>query len=170
MLGEQACVFCDALLYPGEAKDGPFGKRGRSCCAEGQVELPPAKKQATVDRLWRDDGGDGKLLRKFARQFNDALALASEMYDKVEQDGSGWAPSIVIQGKLYQQIGALNPEGDQPRGFAQLYVYDPAAENDEALQRAGHMYMDSSASKAEKTMLVSVDELFMHRPSATESL
>ena len=122
LLGNSKCVFCDALLFSGEGKDGPHGKRGRYCCAEGQVELPPAKRQATVDRLWRDDGGDGKLLRKFARQFNNALALASEMYDEVEQDGSGWAPSIVIQGKLYQQIGALHPEGDGPRGFAQLSV------------------------------------------------
>ena len=38
-----------------------------------------------------------------------------------EVDLDGWAPSIVIEGKLYQQIGPLRPGEQQAEGFAQLY-------------------------------------------------
>ena len=63
------------------------------------------------------------------------------MYDEVDLDG--WAPSIVIDGKLYQQIGPLRPGEQQAEGFAQLSVHAPAAEDDAAVSRARHkpMYM-----------------------------
>ena len=68
-----------------------------------------------MDALWRDGGADGQLLRDHARQFNNALALASEMYEEVEM--TGWKPSIVIQGKLYNMIGALTPHDGQRAVF-----------------------------------------------------
>ena len=36
--------------------------------------------------------------------------------------------------------------------FAQLYVHDPAADNDEAVRRYGYMRMDGSASKCDVLM------------------
>ena len=89
----------------------------------------------------RDDA-DGRLLRKHSRQFNNALALASEMYDEVQQDG--WAPSIVIEGRLYHQVGPLQAEDGARPAFAQLYVHDPAAADDEALRRANHMRVSAT--------------------------
>lgn len=94
-LGDEACAFCDALLYADEVKAGPHGKRGRYCCAEGQVELPPAKKQATVDGLWRDDGADGKLhgkagFNRWVRVVGEnekAAALEKEVATFLEQEG-----------------------------------------------------------------------------------
>jgi len=155
--GALACYYCGALLWPGEAKPVPKTggcKRGRACCAEGQVHVPEVQLQPAIERLWRDDTPRAKTLRKYSRQFNNALALASEMYDEVDLDG--WAPSIVIEGKLYQQIGPLRPGEQQAEGFAQLYVHDPAAEDDEAVCRARHMpmYMKKGASNAEKTRVL----------------
>ena len=150
-LGDATCHFCGALLYPSEAVTIP-GRggfcRGKQCCAEGQVELPPVQEHAEVDALWRGTDEESKTLRKHSRQFNNALALASELYEEVDIDG--WTPSLVIAGKLYHSIGPLQAEDDASPGFAQLYVHDPAAENDEAVKRYCHMYMDGKASKPEK--------------------
>jgi len=60
----------------------------------------------------------------------------------------------VLAGKLYHSIGPLQAEDDASPGFAQLYVHDPAAENDEAVKRYGHMYMDGKASKPEKARVL----------------
>ena len=43
--GALVCYYCGALLWPGEAKPVPKTvgcKRGRACCAEGQVHVPDA--------------------------------------------------------------------------------------------------------------------------------
>ncbi len=56
-----------------------------------------------------------------------------------------------IAGKLYHTVGPLQAPDDRAPGFAQLYVHDPAAENDEAVRRYAHMYMDDKASAPEKT-------------------
>jgi hypothetical protein len=86
LLGAAACHHCKALLFEGEAVTiaGSGGrKRGRSCCSEGAVELPPVKRLARLDELWRDETDPkAKLLREQARKFNNALALA---YEEVEE-------------------------------------------------------------------------------------
>ena len=96
-LGAETCEYCGALLYPSEAVSIPTRgdlKRGKHCCAEGQVALPPVKEHAAVDALWRGTDEASKTLRKHSRQFNNALALASELYEEVDIDG--WAPSLVL--------------------------------------------------------------------------
>lgn len=55
----------------------------------------------------------------------------------------------MLAGKLYHNIGPLEATDDKP-AFAQLYVHDPAAEDDEAIRRRSHMYMDAKASKVDK--------------------
>ena len=86
LLGAAKCDLCNALLFEGEAVtiSGSGGrKRGRSCCSEGAVELPPVKRLARLDELWRDETDPkAKLLREQARKFNNALALA---YEEVEE-------------------------------------------------------------------------------------
>ena len=81
-LGDKTCAYCGALLYPSEAVRIPTRGglvRGKACCAEGQVELPPVQEHATVDALWRGNDEESTTLRKHSRQFNNALALASEL-------------------------------------------------------------------------------------------
>ena len=55
-LGDATCCYCQALLYADEAVAvkgrGDVRARGRHCCAEGQVELPPTKRHAPIDELW----------------------------------------------------------------------------------------------------------------------
>ena len=90
------------------------------------------------------------------RRHTQAVAWAvrdatAEMYEEV--DIEGWAPSIVLAGKLYHCIGPLQPHSvdgqEAAPSFAQLYVHDPAADNDEAVRRYGYMRMDGSASKCD---------------------
>ena len=51
-LGDATCHYCGALLYPSDAVIIPRSggcKRGKYCCAEGQVVLPEVEEHATVD-------------------------------------------------------------------------------------------------------------------------
>ena len=137
------CSYCGALLFKAEArkmptatKRGKFGTvwRGLTCCMQGAVDLEPVKRSAKIDALW--SGEDGKLLRTSAREINNKLALASQ---KVKQapalpGGGSWEPSVRISGKLYHRIGPMLPADHQTPQFAQLYVFDPAAD---ALGAAG---------------------------------
>ena len=76
-LGDATCDYCNALLFPGEAKTVRGGKtRGRSCCSEGAVVLPAIKTHAQLDALWADQSDrSAKVLRENVRKFNNALAL-----------------------------------------------------------------------------------------------
>ena len=69
----RVCTFCGALLFKGEAKRacvrGPFGTvwcGGQLCCSHGKVLLPPVKRDAAIDALWRENR---KVLAAHARQF-----------------------------------------------------------------------------------------------------
>ena len=62
----------------------------------------------------------------------------------------GWRPSVVIQGKVYHCVGPLTAAEGQKRAFAQLYVHDPAAVDDEAATRFSHMRLPADMSKPQK--------------------
>ena len=76
------CTHCGALLFRGEAiatrPAAPHTTRwrGRSCCGNGTVDLPPIERVPAIDALW-EDAATGKLLSSHARQLNNALSLAS---------------------------------------------------------------------------------------------
>ena len=113
-LGDASCCFCDALLFPGEAVRLP-GKirrtRGRSCCANGKVELVPTREVPEITELVHGTGLDSNTLRRFPRKFNNALALASEC-THVDTMGGGWAPTFTIQGALHHRIGPVRVATD----------------------------------------------------------
>jgi len=52
--------------------------RGRSCCSDGDVVLPPVREHPVLREMWRGEDAAAQTLQKYARKFNNALALASE--------------------------------------------------------------------------------------------
>ena len=87
------------------------------------------------------------------------LALASAPVKTPTPPGGGWSPGLVIQGKLHHKVGPLavnsnngNPT-ETPR-YAQLYVHDPAAEDDATLdQRYAALLMPKTTSAADASKL-----------------
>ena len=72
-----------------------------------------------------------KALRKYRRQINAAVALAS-FKSNTEIVQKGYNPSFIIQGTPYMYFGALYPPtGSQPK-FSQIYLYDAANIGDES--------------------------------------
>ena len=102
------------------------------CCRAGKVDLPlwlmppvgsPARE---ILELWQSDGELGRVLREFSRKITNAMALGSHVIHEKPPPGGGWAPTVVIQGKVSHRLGGLQaPAGETPR-FAQIYVHDPA--------------------------------------------
>ena len=174
LLGAATCEHCHAQLFAGEVADGKRGKkRGRYCCMDGQVVLPEVQGLPRLDALWRDEtDAKARLLRQHSRKFNNALALAWELVEEPNlADGSGWQPSVVIQGKLYHLVGPLQAgEGSAPK-FAQLYVHDPSAADDVATQRYKHMYLPATTSAADRAraveLLKELQAELRERPTAT---
>ena len=79
------CPKCGALLWKNEKKWGTI------CCNNGKVDAPkfehaPVGSDAhAIESLWKSNCADGKLLRKFARQLNNAVCLASQCVTEVRR-------------------------------------------------------------------------------------
>ena len=68
----------------------------------------------------------GKHFRKNIRQYNSALAMASVRADFVSRGPavSKYNPAVTVLGKMYHEIGALEPgHGMIPR-FTSVYIHD----------------------------------------------
>ncbi|PVZ99162.1 hypothetical protein BB558_004827 [Smittium angustum] len=81
--------------------------------------------QYQIYKLWMDPGIQGKLLKKYSKQINNALALAYQLVSKFQPQTSEWVPNAAIQGKLFYRILGLKPGIDYQPRFAQIYVYNP---------------------------------------------
>ena len=178
---ETTCSECDAQLLPGEVQNVAGRVCGSLCCGHGKVKLdrvdPPLP---WLTKLWHDPSSAlAKTLRKFARQLNNALALASQRVSRpnappgmvvapqtvfspqcpsfclIVSGRGGWQPSVVIQGKLHHCMGPLLTEDGQEPSFAQMYTYDPAmADSEKEVNlRMAHVYVPDSTSKAEQDRL-----------------
>ena len=91
VLGDATCAHCSALLFDAEgvAIPGRRGEvRGRSCCSNGDVVLPPVRELPVLRDMWRGEAGASRTLQKFARKLNNALALASEKVGRVPAPGT----------------------------------------------------------------------------------
>ena len=149
-LGDCECTHCGAQLWPAEAKKVPpsargyFGTdwRGTSCCGCGAIHVPPVERSPGVEALWQDRA-QAKLLRKHARPLNNSLALASSSISQPRNlpGGSSWSPTVSVQGKIYHNIGALNPADGADRRWAQMYVFDPSF--DETTERLASLRLGS---------------------------
>ena len=161
------CTHCGALLFPAEAKAakvcGPFQTKwngGKLCCSGGKVQLQPIMRDTQIEALW-ENPKKRKLLHAHARQFNNALALASTQAKAGAVPGRhGWNPSVVIQGKLHHYTGPLH-NGTADRRYAQLYVNDPAANDDCIVNlRYARMLMPKNTSQPK---MHACKELLMER-------
>ena len=103
-----------------------------SCCMGGKLAdaLPlweaPLRDGGGARRvydLWRSGCRSGRLLRKYARALNNALALSWLSVRPLAEDG--WNPTLVVNGRLTTYVGALEPpDADDVAAakYAQLYV------------------------------------------------
>ena len=103
--------------------------------------------------MWAEDSARGSLLRKFSRQCNNALSLTSQNVTEPAVLGHGWKPTVVIQGHLHHRIGALHANASDAPRFAQLYVYDPQHEQEEAQARLDWHCLPTGTSDLEKDQL-----------------
>ena len=121
------------------------------CCQGGKVMVPAyPPPPPELMRLWFDNTLEARLFRQHSRSINNATSLSSFMVN--ERRHTQGTSSVVLQGKLTQLIGSLQPaEGASPK-FAQLYTVDAALE---ASTREGSLYLpDSLSSRQKKTLTI----------------
>ncbi|MGA1502986.1 MAG: hypothetical protein ACO38Z_10310, partial [Candidatus Nanopelagicales bacterium] len=152
-IGGKSCPHCFARLYPSE--------RPNACCSGGKVHVPDVRAPSPfLHDLWTAAASVPKLFRKHARALNNALALASTKVDipPPPSGRGGWQPTFCIQGRLYHRVGPVLPDqsGDTTPRFAQLYVYDPQNEDDEAQLRLRNARLDRDTTERERSALKSV--------------
>ena len=102
-----------------------------------------------IMNIWTEGYLKGIVLRKYRRQINSALALASFKSNKENVHG-GYNPSLIIQVTPYMNFGALySPTETQPKS-GQIYLYNPANIGDESRMdiRMNHLLLPSSMSEA----------------------
>ena len=86
-----------------------------------------------LQELLTKDTDEGKLFRKNTRSLNNALTLSS-LQVRIKHFDSGFAPSVIFEGKVCQRIGPLFPEAGEEPKFAQLYIHDPGTEHTRRVQ------------------------------------
>lgn len=123
------------------------------------VHLMPEGPAKEIKMMFSDEGEDGKNLRKNARSLNNALTMSSlavntvipihhwspeimsliltnsdfshPSHQRTEFPGrSGFAPTVIMQGKVYTSIGSLLPNENVEPLFLQVAVMDPTYDID----------------------------------------
>ena len=122
------------------------------CCYGGKVSVPAyPSPPPELMRLWFEDSPEARLFRQHSRSINNATALSSFVVNERRQESG--TSSVVMQGKLTQLIGSLQPpDGSRPM-FAQLYTVDPETE---ASTREGCFYLPDSLSRPQKAALTNL--------------
>ena len=163
------CSHCGALLFVHE------NNWGHMCCLKGQVQLQPilevvplpqdaprdtmlkAAAVKSICDMWRSTNQEGNTLRKYARQLNNALAMASATAaSEVTPRGGAWKPSVIICGKVYTKMGPLiNSAPNSTRKFAQLWFHDPQHDVEDATidARLQHMRLPAHITSSERDTL-----------------
>ena len=139
-------VFCEMISQRWNHETSPS-----MCCQGGKVMVPAyPPPPPELMRLWFDNTLEARLFRQHSRSINNATCLSSFMVNERRHDQG--TSSVVLQGKLTQLIGSLQPaEGTSPK-FSQLYTVDAALE---ASSREGSLYLpDSLSSRQKKTLTI----------------
>ena len=151
----QICFQCHNQIYLLFAKLFVRWKHETSpsmCCQGGTVTVPAyPPPPPELMRLWFDDTAEAKLFRQHARSVNNATSLSSFVVNERRQDHG--TSSVVMQGKLTQLIGSLQPPDGSRPVFAQLYTVDPETE---ASTREGSFYLPDSLSRPQKAALTTL--------------
>ena len=150
---DRPCASCGALRWEGE--------RASLCCSGGKVHLDPLPAPPPFLRhLWTEDSVEARTFRRFARHLNSALALSSLSVHEVPPPAGtgGYAPCVVVEGRLYHRLGPVEANPGQVPTFAQIYVSDPQAEDPdaEAAIRLGHVRLPASTSAAVQGRLLNL--------------
>ena len=77
------------------------------------------------------------------------MSLACMQVKHASVPGSGWNPSVVIQGKVFVGMGPLRPTDGVAPIFAQLYVLDPAHADAESELRMNNMCLPATTTAAD---------------------
>ena len=137
-----ACPHCGALLWRGE--------RINLCCSAGKVHLEHVPAPPPLLReLWMADTVMARTFRQRARRLNSALPLASMVTREVRPVDGGFAPSVIIQGRVYHRLGPLHPRNGETPTFAQIYINGPDCEDPaaEAVMWLGHVPLPRGTSE-----------------------
>ena len=148
---DRPCAYCGALRWQEECAS--------LCCASGRVRLEPVPAPPPQLRhLWTADSVEARTFRQYSRHLNSALALSSLSAREVPPPAGtgGYAPCVVIQGRVYHRLGPLEARPDQVPTFGQIYVNDPLAEDPdaEAAIRLGHVRLPAATSDAVQVRLL----------------
>ena len=138
-----SCDHCGALRWAAE--------RETLCCSGGQVRLEPVPAPPPLLRdLWTADTPMARTFRQQARRLNSALSLASMVTRDVRPANGGFAPSVIIQGRVYHRLGPLQARDGEPPTFAQIYISDPECEDPaaEAEMRLGNVPLPRGTSES----------------------
>jgi hypothetical protein len=109
----------------------------RACPRGRQVKPPPEPEWPDwlVD-LWqgwpgREHGEEGLIrsaARRYSRQLHNGLSLASQKLNERSfptRDGRvGWAPSVILEGRVRRRIGSLMGGRVATPRYAEMYVHD----------------------------------------------
>ena len=131
------------------------------CCQATKVRLDPVPAPPPLLRhLWTSGDQLERIFREHARGLNTAISLASMMTRDVRPVNGGYAPSVVIQGRLYNHLGPLQAGNGYQPSFAQLYVNDPACADPSAVaaMRLSHVPLPRGTSAAVQQRLLSLLE------------
>ncbi|KAF0304451.1 hypothetical protein FJT64_023748 [Amphibalanus amphitrite] len=147
------CPHCGALLWREE--------RATLCCSGGKVNIDPLPAPPPLLReLWTGDTLEARTFRQHSRRLNTALSLASMMTREVRPADGGYAPSVIIQGRLYHRVGPLQARDGERPSFAQIYVNDPDCDDPaaEAALRLGHVPLPRGTREPERVRLLTLLE------------
>ena len=68
----------------------------------------------------------------------------------------GFAPSVVLQGRVYHRVGPLQTRSGKVPAFAQLYVCDPSTPEDEAALRLQRSRLNQNTTEPQRATLEGV--------------
>jgi hypothetical protein len=138
------CEHCGALKWKRET--------ATTCCCEGKFSLNPLETPPPVlNKMWFDQSPRAKLFRLHSRAFNNALCLSSIKVS--ERRFTGFNPSVVFQGKVFQYCGSIVPEDGAVPRFCQLYILDPSLEDS---RRVGNMNLPRSVTPGQKEIITEI--------------
>ena len=154
-----SCTFCGALRWADECNS--------ICCFTGKVKLPDyPDPPSPVRALLLEESQRSNVFRKYIRQLNNALSLASVKIGS-NSNVDGYNPTVflqvgvyffytffkslqcwIFQGKCYKLFGPLKSSHNDPK-YAQIYVHDPLCERESTRLRLRFMKLPESVSAFE---------------------
>jgi hypothetical protein len=128
------CKDCGALMWLNERISASSKKNPRFnlCCCNGKVDLPQFEIPDHYREFLSSPDASNKLFRDRIRMYNSALAFTStklNLDEKLLSNNKGIF-SFRICGGIYHSIGDFAPEQRERPKFAQIYIYDQAAQMD----------------------------------------